>query len=54
METVVYLIRHSEATPKNNLKNISIHDSKQILNEKSFLSVSGEKSDEELSKMDEL
>ena len=54
METVVYLIRHSEATPKNNLKNISIHDSKQILNEKSFLSVSGEKRAEELSKMEEL
>ena len=54
METVVYLIRHSEATPKNNLKNISIHDSKQILNEKSFLSVSGEKPAQELSKMEEL
>ena len=54
METVVYLIRHSEATPKNNLKSISIHDSKQILNEKSFLSVSGEKRAEELSKMEEL
>lgn len=54
METVVYLIRHSEATPKNNLKSISIHDSKQILNEKSFLSVSGEKRAEELSKIEEL
>lgn len=54
METVVYLIRHSEATPKSNLKNISIHDSKQIINEKNFLSVSGEKRAEELSKQDEL
>lgn len=54
METVVYLIRHSEATPKSNLKNISIHDSKQIVNEKNFLSVSGEKRAEELSKQEEL
>ncbi len=54
METVVYLIRHSEATPKSNLKNISIHDSKQIINEKNFLSVSGEKRAEELSKQEEL
>lgn len=54
METVVYLIRHSEATPKSNLKSISIHDSKQIINEKNFLSVSGEKRAEELSKQEEL
>ena len=54
METVVYLIRHSESTPKSNLKNISIHDSKQIINEKNFLSVSGEKRAEELSKQEEL
>lgn len=54
METVVYLIRHSDATPKSNLKNISIHDSKQIINEKNFLSVSGEKRAEELSKQEEL
>lgn len=54
METVVYLISHSEATPKNNLKVISMHDNKQLINEKTFLSVSGEKRAEELSKLDEL
>lgn len=54
METVVYLIRHSEATPKSNLKNISVHDSSQIMNEKIILSVSGEKRAEELSKKEEL
>ena len=54
METVVYLIRHSEVTPKINLKMISNADSKQIQNEKSFLSISGEKKAEELSKHPEL
>lgn len=54
METVVYLISHSEATPKNNLKVISMHDNKQLINEKTFLSVSGEKRAEELSKLEEL
>lgn len=54
METVVYLIRHSEATPKSNLKFISSGDSSQIQNEKAFLSVSGEKRAEELSKHPEL
>ena len=54
METVVYLIRHSEPTPKSNIKIISNSDSVQIANEKSFLSVSGEKRAEELSKLDEL
>ena len=50
METVVYLIRHSEATPKSNIKNISNNDSFQEVNEKAFLSVSGEKKAEALSK----
>ncbi len=54
METVVYLIRHSEATPKSNLKMISNTDSNQIQNEKAFLSVSGEKRAELLSKHPEL
>ena len=54
METVVYLIRHSESTSKNNLKMISNSDSNQVQNEKSFLSVSGEKKAEELSKHPEL
>ena len=54
METVVYLIRHSESTSKNNLKMISNNDSTQVQNEKAFLSVSGEKKAEELSKHPEL
>lgn len=54
METVVYLIRHSEVTPKSNIKNISMSDDKQITNEKAFLSVSGEKKAEEMSKIKEL
>ena len=53
-KTVVYLIRHSEATPRTNLKYIVNSDNKQIDNEKWFLSVSGEKRAEELSKCDEL
>ena len=54
METVVYLIRHSESTSKSNLKMISNGDSNQVQNEKAFLSVSGEKKAEELSKHPEL
>lgn len=54
METVVYLIRHSEVTPKSNIKNISNNDSFQEVNEKAFLSVSGEKKAEALSKNSEL
>ena len=54
METVVYLIRHSEVTPKSNLKMISNTDSNQNQNEKAFLSVSGEKRAELLSKHPEL
>lgn len=54
METVVYLVRHSEVTSKNNLKEISKKESEQVSNEKSFLSVSGEKRAEELSKCSEL
>ncbi len=54
METVVYLIRHSEVTPRVNIKNISMHDNKQNINEKAFLSVSGEKRAEKLSKHQEL
>ena len=54
METVVYLIRHSESTSKNNLKMISNGDSNQVQNEKAFLSVSGEKKAEQLSKHPEL
>ncbi len=54
MSTVVYLIRHSEAAAKNNIKNIECHDNPQVANEKSILSVSGEKKAEQLSKIEEL
>lgn len=54
METVVYLIRHSESTPKNNVKFISNNDSSHLQNEKTILSVSGEKKAEKLSKHPEL
>ena len=54
MDTVVYLICHSEATSKNNLNVISNHDTTQVNNEKIMLSVSGEKKAEELSKLKEL
>ncbi len=53
-ETIVYLIRHSEPTPKSNIKFIINKDSQQVINEKSFLSVSGEKRAETLSKNEEL
>ena len=53
-KTVVYLIRHSEATPRNNFKNIVNSDSLQEANEKNILSVSGEKRAEALSKSPEL
>ena len=54
METVLYLIRHSESTSKSNLKMISNNDSNQLQNEKSILTVSGEKKAEKLSKCPEL
>ncbi len=54
MNTTVYLIRHSEVTPLANVKIISCKEGKQESNEKAFLSVSGEKRAEELSKKDEL
>ena len=54
MITTVYLIRHSELTPKANLKFINSKDVPQVANEKGFLSVSGEKRAEELSKREEL
>ena len=54
METVLYLIRHSESTSKSNLKMISNNDSNQLQNEKSILTVSGEKKAEKLSKCSEL
>ena len=53
-DTVLYLIRHSEATPKSNFKDISYHDNDQIGNEKIILSVSGEKRAEALSLLPEL
>lgn len=54
METVVYLIRHSEAISKSNLNIIINSDSNQISNEKAFLSVSGEAKALELSRHQEL
>ncbi len=54
MDTVVYLIRHSDVTPKGNIKWINSDDSEQLINEKSFLSVSGEKRAEKISKHKEL
>jgi 2,3-bisphosphoglycerate-dependent phosphoglycerate mutase len=54
METVVYLIRHSEPTPKSNIKFISNNNSNIVKNEMSILSVSGEKKAEKLSKHPEL
>lgn len=54
METVVYFVRHSECASKNNINRIKVSDTRQVSNEKSFLSVSGEKKAEELSKNKEL
>ena len=53
-KTVVYLIRHSESTPRSNIKYILNKDSSQLSNEKTILSVSGEKRAEQLSKNKEL
>lgn len=54
METVVYLVRHSECAAKSNVNKIKVSDSEQYFNEKAILSVSGEKRAEELSKNKEL
>ena len=54
METVVYLVKHSEITPKSNVKYIKTDNTTQDIQEKAFLSVSGEKKAEELSKKAEL
>lgn len=54
MDTTIYLIRHSEVTPKNNIKMINEKNNEQVINEKAILSVSGEKKAEELSKNKEL
>lgn len=54
METVVYLVVHSECAAKSNINKIKVSDSAQFFNEKTILSVSGEKKAEELSKHEEL
>ena len=54
METVVYLIRHSEAISKGNMKPILVKEQSQLTNEKMMLSVSGEKLALKLSKNPEL
>ena len=53
-ETVVYLMRHTDATNKNNYNIIKDGDNNQLLNEKLILSVSGEKFAEKVSKLNEL
>jgi 2,3-bisphosphoglycerate-dependent phosphoglycerate mutase len=53
-ETIVYLMRHADATNKNNYNIIKDGDNNQLVNEKFILSVSGEKFAEKLSKLDEL
>lgn len=53
-DTVVYLVRHSDTCSKSNFKNIKNSDTVQIYNEKSILSISGEKKAEKMSKMEEL
>lgn len=47
METIIYLVRHSE--PLNNKNNIKNNDNLQLQNEKNILSVEGEKKAEKLS-----
>lgn len=54
METVVYLIRHSEVASKNNINIIKDSSTDQLRNEKSILSVSGEVKARELSQNKEL
>lgn len=54
MNTVVYLITHSEASVKGNIKSISTNENKNISDEKLILSVSGEKNAEAMSKNKEL
>ena len=54
MDTVVYLIRHSESCNKANFNNIDVKDDFQLSNEKTILSINGEKKAEALSKCSEL
>ena len=52
--TIIYLIKNSEVTPKANLKKIVSKEYDELFTSKSFLSVSGEKRAEQLSKYEEL
>lgn len=52
--TEIYLMTSSELYDKDNIITIHNSDSKTIINEKAFLSVSGEKKAEEISKNKEL
>lgn len=54
MDTVVYLIRHSESCNKANFNVIHVKDDFQLTNEKTILSINGEKKAEALSKCSEL
>lgn len=51
MDTVVYLIRHSETCAKANFKNIEVNEDFQFANEKVILSVSGEEKAQALSEL---
>ena len=54
MDTVVYLIRHSETCAKANLKSIEVNEDSQISNEKIILSVSGEEKAQALSEISDM
>lgn len=53
-DTVLYLITHSEASVRGNIKKINNNENKIINDEKLILSVSGEKNAEAMSKNKEL
>ncbi len=52
METVIYLIRHSEQLKVKGIN--ASNDSSQIINEKIILSINGERLAQKLSEIDEL
>ena len=52
LDTIVYLIRHSETIDENGIRNTN--EESQISNEKIILSVEGEKKAQEISKLKEL
>lgn len=54
MDTVLYLIRHSESFPKSNINNVKNSDDSLEMNKKAILSVDGEKKALLLSQCEEL